>query len=79
VMEPCTETALAAMVDHMELFGMGYSWGGYESLLIPTWPHRTAEAWSDRGQAMRIHVGLEDPDDLIHDLEAGFDRLRDAA
>jgi len=79
VMAPCTETALAAMVDHMELFGMGYSWGGYESLLIPTWPHRTAEAWSDRGQAMRIHVGLEDPDDLIHDLEAGFDRLRDAA
>lgn len=79
VMRPCAETALAAMLDHMELFGMGYSWGGYESLLIPTWPHRTAAAWADDGQAMRIHVGLEDPADLIRDLEAGFDRLRDAA
>jgi len=79
VMAPCAETALAAMVDDMELFGMGYSWGGYESLLIPTWPHRTAEAWREPGQAMRIHVGLEDPADLIHELEAGFARLRDAA
>ncbi len=79
VVRPCAEAALAAMLDHMELFGMGYSWGGYESLLIPTWPHRTAEAWADDGQAMRIHVGLEDPADLIRDLEVGFDRLREGA
>jgi len=79
VMEPCAKPALAAMLDHMELFGMGYSWGGFESLLIPTRPHRTAAPWDDAGQAMRVHVGLEDPDDLIRDLEASFERLRAAA
>jgi cystathionine beta-lyase len=79
VVQPCSKAALAAMLDPMELFGMGYSWGGYESLLIPTRPHRTAAAWADPGQAMRIHVGLEDPADLVHELEAGFARLRDAA
>jgi cystathionine beta-lyase len=79
VVQPCSKAALAAMLDPMELFGMGYSWGGYESLLIPTRPHRTAAAWADPGQAMRIHVGLEDPADLVHELEASFARLRDAA
>ncbi len=79
VMAPVGDRALAAMLDPMELFGLGYSWGGYESLLIPTWPHRTAEAWIQDGQAMRIHVGLEDPDDLVRELEAGFERLRAAA
>ena len=79
VMRRAPEAALAAMLDHLELFGMGYSWGGYESLLIPTWPHRTAEPWSEEGQAMRIHVGLEDPADLIRDLEAGFARLAAAS
>ena len=65
------------MLDHLELFGMGYSWGGYESLLIPTHPEtsRTAAPWRVEGVPMRIHVGLEDPADLIADLEAGFARL----
>lgn len=77
---PVSRTALAAMLDHMELFGMGYSWGGYESLLIPTAPAkiRTAVPWPEAGQLLRIHVGLEHPDDLIRDLEAGFARLRAA-
>jgi cystathionine beta-lyase len=59
---------------------MGYSWGGYESLLIPTAPEkiRTAVPWPHAGQMLRIHVGLEHPDDLIRDLEAGFERLRAA-
>ena len=57
---------------------MGYSWGGYESLLIPTRPEtcRTATPWAADGVPMRIHVGLEDPGDLIRDLEAGFARLK---
>ncbi|HET6469142.1 MAG TPA: cystathionine beta-lyase [Geminicoccaceae bacterium] len=78
VLKPCTKAAVAAMLDHMELFGMGYSWGGYESLLIPTdpTPCRSAVPWSAEGQLMRIHVGLEDPDDLIADLDAGFARLQ---
>jgi len=73
--------ALAAMLDHLELFGMGYSWGGFESLLIPTSPGkiRTAVPWPHEGQMLRIHVGLEHPDDLIEDLEAGFARLRAAS
>lgn len=70
-------TALAAMLDGLEYFGMGFSWGGFESLLIPTAPGkiRSATRWTVPGQAMRMHVGLEDPDDLIADLEAGFARM----
>lgn len=81
LLQPVTRTALAAMLDHLELFGMGYSWGGYESLLIPTDPRRirTARPWPHEGQLMRIHVGLEHPEDLINDLEAGFARLARAS
>ena len=81
VLEPCSKQAVAAMLDHMELFGMGWSWGGYESLLIPTHPAttRTARPWTAAGPTLRIHVGLEEPADLIADLEAGFARLRAAA
>ena len=71
---------VAAMLDGMKLFGMGASWGGFESLLIPTWPaqNRTVTKWQAEGQTMRIHIGLEDPEDLIADLEAGFARLNGA-
>jgi cysteine-S-conjugate beta-lyase len=81
ILKPCTRRALAAMLDHLELFGMGASWGGFESLLIPTAPkaYRTAVPWTAEGQPMRMHVGLEDPQDLIKDLEAGLRRLRDAS
>jgi cystathionine beta-lyase len=81
VLKPCSETALAAMFDGFEHFGMGASWGGYESLMIPTDPSavRTATRWGLPGQAVRIHAGLEDIDDLIADLEAGLDRLTRAA
>ena len=60
---------------------MGYSWGGYESLIIPTEPakNRTATAWDAAGPCLRIHIGLEDPDDLIADLDAGLARLKTAA
>ncbi|HRY05545.1 MAG TPA: PLP-dependent transferase, partial [Hyphomicrobiaceae bacterium] len=70
----------AAFVDHLELFGMGYSWGGYESLIIPFDPrsYRTATRWSESGTALRIHIGLEDPADLKRDLAAGFERLKAA-
>ncbi|NMG67292.1 cystathionine beta-lyase [Azoarcus indigens] len=81
VLQPCSPAQLAAMLDHMELFRMGYSWGGYESLVVPTWPAtlRTATEWKDPGPALRLHAGLEDPDDLIRDLEKGFARLAAAA
>lgn len=76
------EPQLAALLDDLELFGMGFSWGGFESLLIPVDPAklRTATPWprpgGAEGQVMRIHAGLEDPSDLIADLEAGFERMR---
>ncbi len=77
VLKPTGRPALAALLDHLELFGMGYSWGGYESLLLPTDPRplRTARPWSEAGQLMRIHVGLEHTDDLVADLDAGFRRM----
>jgi len=81
VLESDDMTALAAMMDGLTLHGMGASWGGYESLLIPTWPNksRSATRWEEKGQCMRIHVGLEHSDDLIADLEAGLDRLKEAS
>ena len=57
---------------------MGYSWGGYESLIVPFNPIRTAVAWTEPGPALRLHIGLEDPEDLIADLAAGLARLKAA-
>ena len=70
-----------AMLDGMEIFAMGFSWGGFESLIIPANPTsiRTAKKWQAEGPLLRLHAGQEDPDDLITDLEAGFARLNGAA
>ncbi|MDB5409464.1 MAG: cystathionine beta-lyase [Rhodospirillales bacterium] len=80
VLEPASKTAVAAMLDGMKLFGMGYSWGGFESLILPADPGhlRSATRWQDSGPVLRIHAGLEDLDDLVADLDAGFARLRGA-
>lgn len=73
----------AALLDHSQHFGMGFSWGGFESLMIPINPRalRTATKWpregAPTGQTLRIHIGLEDPDDLIADIKAGFRRMAD--
>jgi len=81
VLEEFPRPAIEAMLDGMELFGMGASWGGFESLIIPTDPAklRTARPWHTAGQALRIHAGLEDIDDLIDDLARGFERLHAAS
>lgn len=78
VLKPVSQSALAAFLDHLRLFGMGYSWGGYESLVIPFDPkgYRTATKWIDPGIALRFHIGLDSVDDLKADLGAGFDRMR---
>lgn len=57
-----------ALVDALELFGIGYSWGGYESLAVPAEPVRTATRADFAGPLVRLHIGLEDPGDLIADL-----------
>jgi len=80
IIEPCTAQALAAMIDGLRYFGLGASWGGYESLIMPVNPRttRTAAEWREEGQLLRLHAGLENVDDLIGDLEAGFARLAQA-
>jgi len=76
--EGITERALCAMIDGLELYGIGSSWGGFESLIVPFDPRetRTATHWPHKGPCFRIHAGLENEEDLIADLEAGFKRLR---
>jgi cystathionine beta-lyase len=78
VLQPVDAARIAKMLDGMRLFGLGWSWGGFESLMIPTWPERarTMTTWDPGGPALRVHIGLEDPQDLIDDLDAGFARLR---
>lgn len=78
-LKPCSGVALAAMLDGLTLFGMGWSWGGYESLIVPAHPHRTAKQFETKGPLIRIHAGLEGADDLIADLDAGFTRLKKAS
>jgi cysteine-S-conjugate beta-lyase len=77
VLKQGTWSQLSAMVDHMRLFKMGFSWGGYESLILPVdpKPHRTTTSWSAPGPVLRLHIGLETVDDLIADLSAGLDRF----
>lgn len=78
VLKPCAKPALAAMVEGLELFGMGASWGGFESLVMPfdAAQARSATVWKPEGPTLRFHIGLEDVDDLKADLESGFARLR---
>ncbi|MCB6183419.1 cystathionine beta-lyase [Leeia sp. TBRC 13508] len=72
--------AAVSLVDTVKLFGIGYSWGGYESLILASKPAASRTQTADRWQnaMVRIHVGLEDPEDLIRDLEQGFSALRQA-
>jgi cystathionine beta-lyase len=74
VLKPLPQASLIAFLNALKLFGMGYSWGGFESLVIPfdCARYRTATRWNPGGTALRFHVGLEDVDDLIADLERGF-------
>ena len=78
ILRPVAEARVAAMLDSLELFSMGWSWGGFESLVIPTWPERvrTVTRWTPGGPCLRFAIGLEDPEDLIADLAAGFARCR---
>jgi len=76
-----TDKARAALIDGLQHFGIGYSWGGFESLALPVDParYRSATHWAADGPAIRLHIGLEDPADLIADLEAGLARFRATA
>jgi cysteine-S-conjugate beta-lyase len=77
VLNPAPREAVNRLIEGLSLFGIGASWGGFESLIIPfdCTKHRTATKWNPGGPAVRIHVGLEDPDDLIADLEENLTHL----
>ena len=77
VLQPVAKQRIDAMLDGMRLFGMGWSWGGFESLLIPIYPElvQTVTRWDAGGPCLRLAIGLEDPADLIADLADGFARL----
>ncbi|MEH2509076.1 cystathionine beta-lyase [Nitrobacteraceae bacterium AZCC 1564] len=74
VLKPAPQQAVDALLDTVKLFGMGYSWGGYESLVIPfdCTAYRTATKWNPGGPTLRFHIGLEHVEDLKADLESGF-------
>lgn len=76
-----SDAARAAFIDALALFGIGYSWGGFESLALPVDPAplRSAARWQGRGPLVRFNIGLEDPNDLIADLEQALTHWRDAA
>lgn len=73
--KPINDKQFAAFMDNLKLFGMGFSWGGYESLIVPAHIQRTAKPFKANGPVVRIHAGLESADDLIADLEQGLAHL----
>jgi cystathionine beta-lyase len=77
ILRPVPEAAVAAFVDGLQHFGIGYSWGGFESLIVPAHIWRTASPFAAEGPVLRIHAGLEDAGDLIADLEKGLQRLKE--
>lgn len=81
LMKPQPEGAIAKFLDGLAYFGLGASWGGYESLVMPVHPEkiRTATRWTHEGAVLRFHAGLENEDDLLEDIQAGFERLRGKA
>jgi cystathionine beta-lyase len=81
ILKPASQQAIAALLDGMELFGLGFSWGGFESLITPfdCKSYRTATNWAPGGPGLRLQIGLEDLDDLKEDLDRGFARLRATA
>jgi cystathionine beta-lyase len=78
VLKPTPQKAVDALLDTVNLFGMGFSWGGFESLIIPfdCEGYRTATKWAPGGPTLRLHIGLENVDDLRADLECGFAALK---
>ena len=80
VLKPASEKAVDAMLDAVKLFGMGYSWGGFESLVIPfdCSDYRTATKWAPGGPTLRLHIGLENIEDLKADLARGFEAFNAA-
>jgi len=80
VLKPAPQKAVDALLDAVKLFGMGYSWGGFESLVIPfdCSGYRSATKWAPGGPTLRLHIGLENVEDLKADLARGFEAFNGA-
>ena len=80
VLKPAPQKAVDALLDAVTLFGMGFSWGGFESLVIPfdCAPYRSATKWAPGGPTLRLHIWLENVEDLKSDLERGFEAFNAA-
>jgi cystathionine beta-lyase len=78
ILKPCAQEKVDAFLNNLRLFGLGYSWGGFESLVIPfdCSSYRTATTWAPEGPALRFQIGLEDSEDLKDDLDRAFKFLR---
>jgi cysteine-S-conjugate beta-lyase len=76
-LKPVSKTARTAFMDGFSHFGLGWSWGGFESLIVPAHIKRSVSPFPAEGPVLRIHAGLEDADDLIADLERAFARLKE--
>lgn len=78
ILKPAEQSKVETMLNGLELFAMGWSWGGFESLALPFNPssYRSATTWDYEGQAIRFHVGNENMDDLKQDLKAGLNQLK---
>jgi len=81
ILHPRSEAYTAKFINSLKLYGLGYSWGGYESLCLPAWPERSRSAttWQAKGQLLRFHVGLEAIEDLTADLANAFERASSEA
>jgi cystathionine beta-lyase len=76
-LRPVPRPALEAFFDSLELFGIGLSWGGYESLCLPMdAPTRSVRPWAHRGPLLRIHAGLESCQDLVRDMQSALRRMQ---
>lgn len=75
VFKPTTDDKLRHFVDSLQMFGIGVSWGGFESLVLPVKPLRTATSWSEKGPLVRFNIGFEDTASLIDDLERALPLL----
>ena len=79
VFHPCSDAQIAAFVDALHHFGIGVSWGGYESLVLPVTPQRSAGTWAEDGQLVRFNIGLEETASLKADLAAALPLLNPAS
>ena len=75
VFHPCSDDQIRTFVDALHHFGIGVSWGGFESLVLPVTPQRSAGTWTQSGQLVRFNIGLEDLDTLKADLTAALPHL----